>query len=119
MCQGDLGGRISEANGISNQSGDVAVSQGFTRIEPCNCEVNQREVRRVLQIDPGSSGDELQVTELQGAVRYGPERVTKGQVTTQFGRSFDELFTLGPGLHSICDCQSIGPKDAIFKPHQE
>jgi len=92
------------------------VSADFNTVEPCNCEDNQEEERRVLQIEAGANADELQVTEVRGAVRIGPERVSKGQVTTQFGRSFDKLLQLGPGLHSICDCRTIGPKDAVLKP---
>lgn len=95
------------------------MGQDFNTIEHCDCEDNEHEVRRVLKIETGPSDDELQVTELRRAVRHGPERVSKGQVTTQFGRPFDGLLKLGPGLHSICDCQTIGPKDVVFKPHQE
>lgn len=92
------------------------MSQAFDTVESCTCEDNQEEERRVLQIETGANEDELQVTELRGAVRIGPELVTKGQVTTQFGRSFDKLLQLGPGLHNICDCRTMGPKGAVFKP---
>jgi len=91
----------------------------FTTVETCQCEDNQEEVRKVLQIEAGANAYELLVTELRAAMRIGPERVTKEQVTTQFGRSFDELLSLGLGLHSICNCRTIGPKGSVFRPFKE
>ncbi len=94
--------------------------QKFDKVETCDCEDNQKEDRRILEIEAGANNSELQVTELRGPIREGPERVSKGQVTTQFGRSFDELLQLGPGLHSICNCRTMGgPKGAIFKPSKK
>ncbi len=95
------------------------MTQEFTTQEKCECKDNEKEERRIIQIQSGASETELLVTEFIGQIRQGPERVTKGQVTTPFGRSFDMLFDLGPGLHSSCTCKSIGPKDAIFKPRQD
>lgn len=95
------------------------MSQDFDTVESCNCEDNQVEERRVLQIEAGANADELQVTELRGPMREGPELVSKGQSTARFGRSFDELLSLGPGLHNICNCRTIARKDAVFRPKQE
>lgn len=92
------------------------MNQPFTTVETCNCEDNQEEERKVLQIEAGANADELKVTEIRATMRIGPELVTKGQVTTQFEKSFDELLKLGFGLHNICNCRTIGVKGSVFRP---
>jgi hypothetical protein len=95
------------------------MDQQFTTVETCDCKDNEQEERRILEIHFGRGPKELLVAELRPNVRIGPETVTQGQVTTQFGRSFDDLLGLGPGLHSICHRRTIGPKDSVFKPRRE
>jgi len=95
------------------------VDQVFKTIESCDCKDNEQEEWRTLEIEAGANNTELQVTELMAGMRKGPIQVTDGQVTTEFGRSFDELLKLGPGLHRICNCRIIGRKDAVSKARRE
>ena len=81
--------------------------------EDCDCEEHEREERRTIRIEIGR-GKTLNVTEIQRVAQMH-EVVNEKQVTTPFGRSYEQLVELGPGLHSICDCKSIGPKGAVSK----
>ncbi len=95
------------------------MDRDFKTIESCDCEDNEQEEWKTLEIEAGVTEKELQVTELMNNGHVGPIRIPEGQATTQFGRSFDELLKLGPGLHRICNCRTIGPKDAVSKARRE
>lgn len=90
----------------------------YTSVERCNCKANERAERRILEIRVEANNAALEVIDRKGNMHKG-ERVTKGQVVTQCGRSFEELLKLGTGLHSICYCRTIGPPDSVSKARED